>query len=387
MECAICYGRGSLISEDNIFKFGLDWETRLHALLTRVTGFTGCFSMFSTKRLIKYIDDFKPDIVNIHEMHAYFVNIKPLLEYLAKKRILTVFTLHCEYNYTGKCGHALGCEKWKNRCGKCPLLHKYPKVLFFDHTKYMHKQKEELFKLHSGAVITTVSPWLTERAEQSFLKKRTIYTIYNGIDTNVFFPRNIDQLKCKMGLADKKVVVGIASNIMNNEKGGQYLEKLAQNMPELSFLFVGTDEKKIRRKDNVIYIPKVMNKEELAEYYSVGDVFVICSLKETFSLTCAEALCCGTPIAGFECGAPETIFEEPYAFFVEYGDVEALKQAVYKQLKNKAEGISQYGQRFSTINMLDKYIKIYQDLINFNRRNIIGSYRESSENYYCSTNY
>ena len=68
-EAAVCYGRGEVINEPGIYKFGLDLETKLHAFLTRITGLTGCFSFFSTKRLIDYIEKFKPDVVHIHELH------------------------------------------------------------------------------------------------------------------------------------------------------------------------------------------------------------------------------------------------------------------------------------------------------------------------------
>ena len=143
---AICYGRGPLVKEKNIYKFGLDWETYLHALLTRITGYTGCFSYFSTKRLISFIEKFQPDVVHIHELHAYFVNITMLIEYLKKKNINTIMTLHCEFIYTGKCGHAFECEKWKTECERCQHLQYYPKTLFFDHTNKMFKKKEILFK-------------------------------------------------------------------------------------------------------------------------------------------------------------------------------------------------------------------------------------------------
>ena len=78
-DAAVCYGRGPLIEEDNIYKFGLDWETNIHAGLARITGLNGCFSPFSTKRLIAFMEKFKPDVVHIHELHAYFVNIAPVI--------------------------------------------------------------------------------------------------------------------------------------------------------------------------------------------------------------------------------------------------------------------------------------------------------------------
>lgn len=54
-EAAVCYGRGNIVKEHNIFKFSIDIETYIHAMLTRLTGYTGCFSPISTHRLLKFI--------------------------------------------------------------------------------------------------------------------------------------------------------------------------------------------------------------------------------------------------------------------------------------------------------------------------------------------
>ena len=105
-NAVVAYGRGQKIIEEGIYKFGLDFETLFHAGMTRLTGYMGKYSFFSTWRLLKYIKKFKPDIVHIHELHAYFVNIKSLLKFLKKNKIKTLFTLHCDFMFTGKCGCA-----------------------------------------------------------------------------------------------------------------------------------------------------------------------------------------------------------------------------------------------------------------------------------------
>lgn len=362
-EASICYGRGPIIVEKNIFKFGIDIETCLHAFLTRITGYTGCFSYFSTKRLIKYIKKFKPDVVHIHEMHAYFLNIGQLLNFLGKNNIRIIHTLHCEFSYTGKCGHSIDCDKWKTECSKCPYPHNYITSFFFDRTKYMFNKKRIYFDNIPFAIITTVSPWLTNRAKQSFLNKHTIKTIYNGVDTNVFYPRDTTKLKRILKIGNSKVVVSVAPHIMDIEKGGIYIEQLAREMKDVVFILVGTDEQKMKRNENVIYVPRIFDQNLLAEYYSIADVFVICSLKETFSLTCVEALCCGTPIAGFKCGAPEEIFDKPYARFVEYGDVSALDKIIKIQFNSDKNDVKLYGKNFSIEKTLEQYYQLYKEVV------------------------
>ncbi len=329
-EAAICYGRGKKINEHNIFKFGLDFETYIHALLTRITGFTGCFSPISTFRLIRFIKKFKPDVVHIHELHAYFVNIVPLIEYLKKKNIKTIMTLHCEFSYTGKCGHSVECEKWKTECGDCPHLREYPSTLLFDHTKEMFYQKKKLFEDFDNLTVVTPSKWLADRARQSFLGTKNIYVIPNGIDTKVFSPKDAYDLREKHGIAsDERVVLAVAPNLMSDNKGGRYVLRLASMMEEknVRFILIGVDEEMTPPNSKIIILHRIYDKELLARYYSLADVFVICSERENFPTTCLEAQCCGTPVCGFDVGGvKETILNG--SELCEYADVFGLMDNV-----------------------------------------------------------
>lgn len=237
-EAAICYGRGDEIHEEGIYKFGLDWETNIHAGLARITGYNGCFSPLSTKRLIAYIEEFQPDVIHIHELHAYFVNIKPLLEYIKKRKIKVVWTFHCEYMYTGKCGYTYDCKKYMSGCDNCPAIKEYPKSILFDKTKQMYLMKKKLLEDMDVEIITP-SKWLADRVKLSFLKDKKIRVIHNGIDINIFHPMNVDDLKKQLNISPKdKVVIAIAPDIMIERKGGKQVLKLAKSMIDQSVVFV-----------------------------------------------------------------------------------------------------------------------------------------------------
>lgn len=237
-EAAICYGRGDEIHEEGIYKFGLDWETNIHAGLARITGYNGCFSPLSTKRLIAYIEEFQPDVIHIHELHAYFVNIKPLLEYIKKRKIKVVWTFHCEYMYTGKCGYTYDCKKYMSGCDNCPAIKGYPKSILFDKTKQMYLIKKKLLEDMDVEIITP-SKWLADRVKLSFLKDKKIRVIHNGIDINIFHPMNVDDLKKQLNISPKdKVVIAIAPDIMIERKGGKQVLKLAKSMIDQSVVFV-----------------------------------------------------------------------------------------------------------------------------------------------------
>ena len=361
-EAAICYGRGEVINEEGIYKFGLDWETRIHAGLARITGLNGYFSPVSTRRLIKFIEKFQPDVIHLHELHAYFVNIKPLIKYIKSKKIKVVWTFHCEYMYTGKCGYAYDCLNFQNGCGNCPAVREYPKSLFFDRTRKMLKDKKNLL-IDMDFTIVTPSQWPADRVRLSFLKDKEIRVIHNGIDTeNVFYPRDVQDLRKKLGLHDKKVVLSVAPNIMDERKGGAIILKLSEKLKELQFVLVGSDETK-RYNENVLMIKRTKDQDELAKWYSLADLFLICSKRENFPTTCLEALACGTPIVGIDEGGTKETASEPYGLFFKADSLDKMIDGIKQQIskhKNK-QNISLYGRElYSQQTMYNNYQKIYE---------------------------
>lgn len=363
----VCYGRGSLVKEPDIYKFSSNIEVYFHALLTRLTGLTGIYSHFATRRLLKLIEEFNPDVVHIHELHAYFVNITPLMNYLKQKNIKTIWTFHCEFMYTGKCGHAYECEKWKTECNHCPKLHDYPSSLFLDFTKQMFYSKRRMFQNFNNLIIVTPSQWLADRVRASFLKDKDIQVIHNGIDINVFCPREFKHLREKYNLTDEKIVLAVAPNLMSESKGGHWILELAKRFKNenVKFLLIGVDDLTKDYDDNVIALGKKSNQIELAEYYSLADVVILANKKETFSLVCAESLSCGTPVIGFDAGAPSEVAPKGYGIFVEYGNIDELTE-VFKDFLNgkinfnSSNELIEYAQRnYSKEVMFNNYFNIY----------------------------
>ena len=375
-EAAVCYGRGPLIKEENVFKFGIDYETYLHAALTRITGWTGCFSPLSTRRLLKFMDEFRPDVIHLHEPHAYFVNLKPLFRYIKEKNIPLVYTFHCEFAYTGKCGHAYECENWKTGCGNCPRLGEYPKTMWFDHTAAMLREKENLLTAIKNFTIAAPSKWLANRAAQSVLKDRDIRIVRNGIDVqNVFHPRKSEHLLAKHGLHDEKIVLAVAPDLMSDSKGGRWVLKLAEKFAgeKVKFILVGVDDLSEQFPENVIALGRTSNQVELAEYYSLADCFVICSARENFPTTCLEAFCCGTPVTGFAAGGTAETVPDPYGCFCEYADVEALAELVRGALSknfSREETAAYAASLYSKYIMYSQYLNIYQELMSNKRSSL-----------------
>lgn len=366
-----CYGRnvGHLKSEG--IKIAKTWEVYAHAALTRLTGRTGGFSPLATRNCIAHIEDFKPDVVHLHELHGYYLNIGDVIEYLKKKNIPTVWTFHCEFMYTGKCGYAYDCERWKTGCGSCPQLSEYPASLFFDGTQAMFREKQNMFEGFDQLKIITPSKWLADRVRQSFLHDKEIDVIYNGIDTDVFQPRNADDLRVHLGIKTQHVIVSIAPDLLSERKGGRWVVELSRRMmnEDVTFVMVGVETSDEVKEPNVITLPRISDQKLLSKYYALGDFFLLTSKRETFSLVCAESLACGTPIIGFDAGAPTEVAPEGYGYFVEYGNLDLLQAAVLHGLdrpdnfKSPQMCVEYAKNNFGKSRMIDAYFSVYEALV------------------------
>ncbi len=329
-DSLVCFGRGKKVTSVKAIRIAPVLEVYFHVLMTRISGLTGFFSYLATKRLIKQIEKFKPDVVHLHELHGYYLNINTVVEFLKINSIPVVWTFHCEFMYTGKCGQAYTCEKWKTHCHECPQVKEYPSSVYFDFTELMFNQKKEMFKDFGRLEIVTPSNWLANRVKQSFLKTKSVNVIYNGIDTkNIFFPRNSTELIERYNLKNKKIILSVAPNIMGERKGGRWILELSKLFSdEYIFILIGVKDLMDSYPSNVIALARTDDQQELAEFYSAADLFLLTSEKETFSLVTAESLACGTPVVGFDSGAPSEVAPEGFGSFVPYGDITKLSQLI-----------------------------------------------------------
>lgn len=370
-DASVCYGRGPLSTDPEVYKFSGDYEVYAHALLTRVTGLTGVYSPLATRKLIKLIEEINPDIVHIHELHAYFVNLAPVMNYLKEKNIKTVWTFHCEFMYTGKCGYSYECEKWKSECKQCPQVREYPSSLFLDFTNKMFHEKKRLFQGFTNLKIVTPSQWLADRVKQSFLSDKSISVIHNGIETaTTFYPRPFEHLKEKHQITDEKVILAVAPNLMEPRKGGRHVLELAKQFKgeRIKFILIGVDDLNETFDDNIIAMGRTKNQDQLAEYYSMADLFVICSKKENFPTTCLEALSCGTPVCGFDEGGTKETAPNGYGVFVEYADIDQLSKEIRSilytepgKIKSSEECVAFARENYDKSVMVKNYLSLYNE--------------------------
>lgn len=375
IESVVCYGRGQKPDGVGIYKTCSEPYSKLNNLLSRISGimYGGC--LISTAKLIRIIKRERPDIVHLHCINGYFVNIYRLIKWLKRNHVKTVLTLHAEFMYTGSCGYALDCECWRdNGCESCPRWREETGSLFFNRTRRAWKKMRDAFAgFNDNLAVVSVSPWLCERAEQSVvLGGKRHCTVMNGLDTGIFKYIQADGLAKSLGIAaDERLIFHVTPYFdvsESNIKGGRHVVALANRLHDsnVKIVVAGDYDKSVSLPENMIMLGIVSDQERLARLYSMADITLLTSERETFSMVTAESLACGTPVVGFEAGAPETIAIDDFCTFVKYADTDALAAAVtdflYERKFDKSEISRMASEKYSKRIMSDAYIKIYSEL-------------------------
>jgi putative colanic acid biosynthesis glycosyltransferase len=351
------------------YRIGTFNSRRVNVALARITGFNGCFAWFETYKLLKKIDEFKPDIIHLHNLHDSYINLPMLFSYIKKHNVPTVWTLHDCWAFTGQCPHftMVKCDKWKAGCYGCPQYKEYPASLY-DNTKKMWQLKKKWFTGVKNMTIVTPSEWLAGLARESYLKQYPIEVINNGIDLNVFKPTHSNFRKQYGIPGDKYIVLGV-SFAWGYRKGLDCFVEMAEKLGEqYQIVLVGTDDEIDKNlPHNIISIHRTQNQKELAEIYSAADVFVMPTREENYPTVNMEAIACGTPVVTFDTGGSPEMLDDKTGIVVEANDIEATKKAIKdiceKKRCNDEEYIVAYSKNFDMKKRFAEYIELYANVL------------------------
>lgn len=370
VDSVVCYGRGTKIKEENIYKTCTETYAHFCKVISMVSGITYGSCLLSTAKLISIIKKEKPDIVHLHCINGNFVNIYSLIKWLKVHNIKTVLTLHAEFMHTGGCAYSKDCNRWSQpggcTTGKCPRWRAETGSLFYDSTSRMWRKMKDAFDGFNDIQIIGVSDWITNRAAASpILKGHKITTIHNGIDLQNFSPdvKTLDrEITKKYGLPDdKKLIIHVTPSFNNPVKGGKYFKELSDSLSEeFQAVVIGSKEK---ISDKIINIPFVANQVELAALYRKASVMVITSIADNYPTVCIEANCCGTPVVGFDVGGVCEAIGKDIGTVVSPFDVQELKNkvVVWSEQKGKVP-IKKLQERLeycSAHRMVSDYLHLY----------------------------
>ena len=362
-ESHVIYGRIQQSVDPHIHYIGNRSQVIYEMAKTALFGHHAMGSFYWTKQMIQWMDDFKPDIIHLHNIHGYYLNVEMLFEYLKKTDVQLVWTLHDCWSYTGHCAYYsfLQCDKWKDECHHCPALRSYPYSIITDRSKLNYREKQSFFTGMKNCTLVTPSKWLKDEIGFSFLKDYPVEVIPNGIDLETFKPREVSKNLCYTILA--------VANIWEERKGLKYCLELAECLSEdEQLVIIGLNAIQLKGlPKNIIGIKRTESMNELVEWYNRADVFINPTLEDNFPTTKLEALACGTPIVTFATGGSVESINDQTGLVVETNT-----QALYKGIQGiKSKGKNAYREHcrqfaeqiYGSERMKQTYLDLYERII------------------------
>lgn len=343
--------------------------TYIHRLTGGLFGSEFSFSWLSTWKLVRTIEKFDPDIIHLHNIHGYYLNLKILFRYLHNTRAKVVWTLHDCWSFTGRCPHyqISKCNKWKTGCYDCQFsLKTYPSSFLKDNSEKNYKLKKKYFRGIRDLTIVTPSKWLAEEVKKSILQEYKTVVINNGIDLKIFQPKPDNAALRSKCIEKKYIVLGVAFNY-NFRKGLDVFTGLSKILPEeYQIVMVGTNEKvDAQLPKNIISINRTNNQEELAEIYSMADVFINPTREDNYPTVNMEAIACGTPVITFNTGGSPEILTGKTGIVLEDNTVESMYEAVRNVCENRVFSkidCIEHARSFDMNDRFKDYIDLYKSI-------------------------
>lgn len=371
----IAYGRNDAQSQSQKIKVGGKLSILWHVLLSRLFDLQGFGSYFATKRLVKEIKRIKPNIIHLHNIHGYYLNIKVLFDFLSSTAIPIVWTLHDCWSFIGHGSHF---DREKSKKGTRYFTSskaEYPQSWFFDNSYWHYLQKKKLFTKKKDLTLVPVSKWLSDLIKTSFFSTYSIHRIHNGVDIAVFTPKDASSTQKKYSFERKFVMLGVAS-VWTKQKGLNDFIKLSQQLEQDEMIvLVGVTEEIIKiLPANILGIKRTENIEELVRIYNSSDLVLNLSIQESFGLTTVEGFACGVPGIVYNCTASPELISSDTGFVVEQGDFKQLREAINtiksngkdfysKKCRERAERFYNKNERFQ------EYIDLYNKKLNVIKKN------------------
>ena len=335
-----------------------------HTLFSRLADRQGFASTLATRRMIRRIEAFAPDVIQLHNLHGYYLDWRVLFGYIKKAGVPVVWTLHDCNAFTGHCAFfdAVNCERWKTGCGNCPQKNAYPKSWFADQSARNFSEKRALATGLNGLTIVTPSIWLKRLVEQSYLQDYPVRVLYNGIDRETFQPVESD-LRERYEIGSKRLVLGVA-NIWEPRKGlNTFVDLFERIGDEAVVALVGLSSVQQQGlPKGMLGLGRTASANELAAWYTAADVFVNPTLEDNFPTTQVEALACGTPVVCYDTGGCAEALDDSCGIAVPKGDAPALADAILRAGSLKREHCLRRAAKFDQQERYRDYASLYAEL-------------------------
>lgn len=370
-ESYIAYARNDRPSNSKLIKIGNYYDIVIHGIQTRIFDRHCLSSKKATLDFVEKLKQIDPDIIHLHNLHGYYINIEILFEYLLQKNIPVVWTFHDCWAITGHCPHFdyVGCTKWRSECHHCPQKKKYPASWLMDRSFENFHLKKELFTSLKKCFIVTVSEWLSRIVKESYLANFPLMIINNGVNTELFRPIHDTTVRNRYNLKNKFVILGVASG-WNARKGlFDFIELSKSLSTDHQIILIGLNNSQIRKLPaRILGLERTENLNELVKLYNAADVFINPTWEDNFPTTNLESLSCGTPVITYKTGGSIESLDINTGFIIPKGDISGLIKAISTiKLKGKEYFAKPCVERakvfYDKNNRYLDYIKLYESLL------------------------
>lgn len=365
----VIYGRGNKTehTDKKIYRIGSKFEQFNHLLLTRIWDRHGFGSYNSTQNMLELIDSISPDLIMLHNIHGYYLNIRLLFLFLAKKKIKVVWLFHDAWPLSGHSAHFD-----LTREGLIPIKNssffqkfEYPASYALNQSRRNFIEKKTLFSSIKDLTIVAPSYWLTSIIKKSYLKDRSVVTINNGIDLKEF--KILDKKNSKKSqFINKKIILGVAS-VWTKKKGLDIFNELADKITdEYQIVLIGVREKDKKKFSNkIITLNRTENIYELVNYYNAAYVYVNPTFEDNFPTTNLEALACGTPVITFNTGGSPEALDANSGIVTNEKTSDAILFALNKMNDNQIDprNCRKRAELFSKERMFTKYKDLFSTIV------------------------
>jgi glycosyltransferase involved in cell wall biosynthesis len=306
------------------------------------------------------------DVVQLYNTHgSYFSHTAlPLLS----RRRPVVWRLSDQWPFTGHVVYSYDCERWRHGCGSCPYLDVYPR-LTRDTTAVLWRWKNAVYA-RSRLTIVAPSRWLEGLARESPLLRRfDVRRIPNGIDLDVFRPRDRAAARAALGLDPSRPLVLFAALYEGDRrKGGRELAAALRRLEGVDFDLAVAGPDVVDFPRPVRALGTIADEERLALAYAAADVFVAPSLAENLPNSVLESLASGTPCVAFDVGGiPDAVRDGETGRLVRLGDLDGLAEAIRAVLVDDGD-LGRNGRRlaereFSAELEARRFAELYEELL------------------------
>jgi N-acetyl-alpha-D-glucosaminyl L-malate synthase BshA len=230
------------------------------------------------------------------------------------------------------------------------------------------------FGMQQSDAVTAVSYSLKQQTTELFHKEQPIDVIYNFVDQRVYYPRNTGFLRENYAQPNEKLLIHISNfrpvkrtqdvirifDIVQRKLPAKLL--LVGQGPEWSNVFDFVQSLGLTEKVHFLG-----RQDDIAQFMSIADLFVLPSAKESFGLVALEAMACGVPTVGSRIGGiPEVVIDGETGFLAELGDVETMASQAIRILRDNElhrrfvqNGLHRVDKVFQADQIVDQYEALY----------------------------